>query len=348
LRALADDDADWAEFRHWETLIRQARDAALLGTIAHRVHASGNLDEIPCAQRAHLAAARIHWAAQRRSVEREIAHLRRALHSVDAKVVLLKGAAYLMADLPAAHGRHFSDIDILVPEPALPRIEAALMLAGFATTHPHPYDQRYYRRWMHELPPMRHVKRGTELDVHHTIVPRTARVRLNASAMLRDAVPLPRVPGFHVLAPADMVLHSAAHLFRNEDFTHGLRDLVDIDVLLRHFGRDARFWRLLVLRAAELNLKRPLHYALRWTVGALATPVPADVMASDARRAPKAITRTLMDVLLEHALHPESARPSTRWARWALYIRGHCLKMPLPMLAWHLTVKAMRRDAQPA
>jgi hypothetical protein len=253
-----------------------------------------------------------------------------------------------MADLPPAQGRRFSDIDILVPKPALPRIEAALMLSGFATMHADPYYQRYYRRWMHELPPMQHVKRGTVLDVHHTIVPQTARIRPNAFDLLHDAVPLPRVPGFHVLAPADMVLHSATHLFCNEDLTHGLRDLVDLDVLLRHFGRDASFWRLLSLRAAGLDLRRPLHYALRWTVAALGTPVPASVMASDALRAPNAITRALMDLLLEHALHPDSARPSTRWARRALYVRGHWLKMPLPILAWHLTVKTIRRDPQPA
>jgi hypothetical protein len=348
LRALIDGIGHRAGDAPWDVLILQARDAGLLGTLAHRLHERAELDAIPNAPRAHLMAARILCAAQRMSVEREIVQLRRALDGVDAKVVLLKGAAYLMATLPAARGRHFSDIDILVPESALPHVEAALMLAGFATTHLHPYDQRYYRRWMHELPPMQHVKRGTVLDVHHTIVPRTSRIRLDAGMLLRDALPLPHVPGFHVLAPADMVLHSATHLFNNEDLTHGLRDLVDIDALLRDFGRQAPFWPGLLLRAEELNLQRPLHYALRWTKAALGTPVPAHVVAENARRAPSAITSALMDVLLEHALHPDSGRAATRRARRALYLRGHWLKMPLPMLAWHLTVKATRRDAQPA
>jgi len=345
--ALTDGVADQATSHAWDVLIRQAREAALLGTLAHRLHERAKFDAIPDAPRAHLVAARILCAAQRTSVEREIVQLRRALSSVEAKVVLLKGAAYLMGNLPAARGRHFSDIDILVPAPALPHVEAALMLAGFATTHLHPYDQRYYRRWMHELPPMQHVKRGTVLDVHHTIVPRTSRIRLDASALLRDAIPLTHVPGLHVLAPADMVLHSATHLFCNEDLSHGLRDLVDIDALLRDFGRDSSFWTFLVRRAAELDLRRPLHYALRWTTAALDTPVPATVVARNAHGAPNAIASAIMDVLLEHALHPDSARASTRRARRALYLRGHWLKMPLPMLAWHLTVKAMRRSPEP-
>jgi len=56
----------------------------------------------------------------------------------------------------------------------------------------------------------------------------------------------------------------------------------------------------------------------------------------------------VMDQLLEHALCPTGHRASTRWARRALYVRGHWLKMPMPMLAWHLTVKTLRRDEQPA
>jgi len=29
-----------------------------------------------------------------------------------------------------------------------------------------------------------------------------------------------------------------------------------------------------------------------------------------------------------------------------LYLRGHWLKMPVPLLAWHLTVKSLRREQQ--
>jgi hypothetical protein len=346
VRALTDVSLDWTAYTEWDVLIRQARDAALLGTLADRVYESRRFNDVPPAPRAHLVAARIHCAAQRTSVVREIVQLGRALHGISAKVVLLKGAAYQLADLPAARGRRYSDIDILVPRISLPQIEAALMLAGNATTHIHPYDQRYYRRWMHELPPMQHLKRGTVIDIHHTIVPPTSRVRLDASLLLRDAVPLPQAPGFYTLSPADMVLNSATHLFRNEDLTHGLRDLVDIDTLLRHFGRDVCFWPALTRRATELDLWRPLYYGLQWTTTALGAPVPNHVLAEGVRRAPGAMTSALMYTLLAHALHPDSARPATKWARRALYLRGHWLKMPFPLLAWHLTMKAMRRDAQ--
>lgn len=345
--ALRDVDCALADAQQWDELIRRAREADLLGTLAHRLAAAGRFADVPAAPRMHLESARVVGAAQHRAVAREVREIARALAPLSTPIILLKGAAYLIAGLPPARGRLFSDVDILVPKPLLPAVESALMLAGYATTHHHPYDQRYYRRWMHELPPMQHIKRLTALDVHHAIVPETARAHPDTAALFRAAVPVAGWNGVRVLAPTDMVLHSATHLFHNEDFSHGYRDLVDIDQLLRHFGGDAAFWSALTRRATHMDLVRPLHYALRWSSRLLDTPVPAAALREIAGRAPGALPAALMDVLVEHGLRPTLGRRSTRLARRLLYLRGHWLKMPVPLLAWHLTAKAFRRE-QPA
>jgi hypothetical protein len=348
--ALRDIDRIPAHARGWEALIARAREADLLGTLEHRLRERGSLERVPHAPRAHFTAARILADAQKAAVRREVDEIVTALRAVDAPIVLLKGAAYLLADLPAAHGRIFSDVDILVPKHALPAVESALMLGGFATTHLHPYDQRYYRRWMHELPPMQHVKRLTVVDVHHALVPETGRLHPDSSALFDAAVAIASRRDVSVLAPPDMVLHSATHLFHNEEMTHGLRDLVDIDRLLRHFtAADVRFFDRLLLRAAEMELTRPLYYALRWSSRLLGTPIPEAAREKVRCYGPGAPTHALMHALLRHALPPTAERPATRWARRALYVRGHWLKMPVPLLAWHLTVKTLRReDEQPA
>ncbi len=333
--------------RGYELLVRSAREADLLGRLAWRYASTGRIDEVPDAARAHLVGATNRGRAQHAAVRRETQAIADALRSVHTPVVLLKGAAYLLAGLPPAHGRLFSDIDILVAKERLGDVEAALMLAGFATTHLHPYDQRYYRRWMHELPPMLHLKRQTLLDVHHTIVPETSGVALDARELFRAAVPIAGTP-FLVLSPLDMVLHSATHLMHNEEFGHGLRDLVDVDALLRHFGADPRFWPRLAARAGDLDLGRPLYYALRTASRVLGTPVPEETQRAIGRYAPPLPVRALMDRVLERALAPASASAATRWARRALYLRGHWLKMPVPLLAWHLAFKALRRDVEPA
>jgi len=57
-----------------------------------------------------------------------------------------------------------------------------LMLEGWVSGHRSAYDQRYYRKWMHEIPPMTHIRRQTVLDLHHNILPETARLRTRADS----------------------------------------------------------------------------------------------------------------------------------------------------------------------
>jgi hypothetical protein len=329
----------------WEALVCQARRANLLPRIAVALDDLGLLYEVPAAPRAHLVAARTLAHAQADAVRREVAHIDRALAPTGVPVVLLKGAAYLLADMPAARGRMFSDIDILVPRATLPEVEAKLMLNGWAAIKTTAYDQRYYRQWMHELPPLRHIRRQTVLDVHHAILPTTARLKPDSAKLLADSRRLLGEPRLRILAPHDMVLHSATHLFCNEDVGNSLRDLVDLDSLLRDFAQKRDFWPRLTTRAAELGLTRPLYYALRYAVRILDTPVPARVQSAAEMGRPPAALRGLMDALFMRTLQPERA---AEWlaslARGSLYLRAHWLRMPPFLLAFHLVTKAVRRE----
>ncbi|HWJ95141.1 MAG TPA: nucleotidyltransferase family protein, partial [Telluria sp.] len=211
----------------WDLLLRQAACTRLTATLLALAEERGQLDAIPAQPREHFEWVRLLAARHQQAVRFETARICAALAGLGLPLVLLKGAAYVAAGLPAAQGRLFSDIDILVPKRRLGEVEAALMMAGWATTHHDPYDQRYYRQWMHELPPMRHVRRQSVIDVHHAILPETAAVRPEPARLLAAARALPDDRDVRVLAPADMVLHSAAHLFHGE-FEHGLRDLFDL------------------------------------------------------------------------------------------------------------------------
>ena len=71
---------------------------------------------------------------------------------------------------------------------ALDAVEAALLAAGWEWVKPDPYDDAYYRRWMHELPPLIHRERDRMIDVHHTILPLTARPTPDAAALIADSV----------------------------------------------------------------------------------------------------------------------------------------------------------------
>jgi hypothetical protein len=333
----------------WDALVRQARRTNLLPRLALALDELGLLQQVPPAPRAHLEAARTLARAQADAVRREVAYIDRALAASGISIVLLKGAAYLIAGLQAARGRVFSDIDILVPHGALASVEAALMLHGWATGKTTAYDQRYYRRWMHELPPLRHISRQTWLDVHHAILPITARLKPDSAKLLAASRPVAGEPRLLVLAPVDMVLHSATHLFCNEDVGNSLRDLVDLDSLLREFSSEENFWPRLTMRAGELDLTRPLYYALRYAVRILGTPIPAQVLHEAEIGRPPPLLRGLMDTLFLQTLQPDRAADGlASLARGSLYVRAHWLRMPLLLLAQHLTIKALRREEQEA
>jgi hypothetical protein len=330
----------------WDILVRQARRADLLSRIAAELEMRGILDQVPAAVRPHLEAARILAEAHESDVRREVGYVRHALARTGIDIVLLKGSAYVIGGFPPARGRLFSDIDILVPAGALAEVESALMLHGWTTTHHHPHDQRYYREWAHELPPMQHSKRLTVIDVHHGILPVTARAKPDSSRLLAACVPIPAEAGLYVLAPIDMVLHGATHLFYNEEFSHGLRDLYDLDRLLRHFGEAPRFWSELAVRAAELGLLTSLYYALRYASRIFSTPVPQAAFNAAQPGAPPQLVCSLMDALWLRVLrpgHPTAADRYSALARGALYLRAHWLRMPPMLLAYHLTAKALRR-----
>jgi len=330
----------------WERLVRQARHGDLLARIAVQIDALGLTDQVPPQPRSHLDATRRLAAAQREEVLREVGHLRQALSALGVPVLLLKGAAYLAAHLPAAAGRMCSDTDILVPKSRLPEVESALMMHGWMTTHHSAYDQRYYREWMHELPPMEHIRRRTVVDVHHTILPETARLKPDASKLIAASRPIPGLDGVRVLAPVDMVLHSMTHLLHNEELSHGLRDLSDLDLLLRHFGQASGFWEELVERAREMDHARPLHYGLRCAYRILGTPVPERTLAEAAHAAPGGPLSPMMDALWWRALgsqHATAAPPLTGAALFVLYVRAHWMRMPPMLLARHLAIKAWKR-----
>ena len=339
--------ASW-KATHWARLLQQARAAGLLGRVGERLSGAwpdGRPPPWPEGFAGHLAAVQRVTRAQRAEVERELRHIVRAMAGLGAPVIVLKGAAYLAADLPPGRARMFSDIDILVSKAAIAEAESQLMLHGWMGTHDNAYDQRYYREWMHELPPMQHVHRGTTLDLHHNILPETARLKPEGRHLIASALPIAGRPGLHVLAPADMVLHSLTHLFMNDDMSHALRDLSDLDLLLRHFSEVSGFWDQLLERAALLDLQRPLHYALRHAARVLGTPLPPYVEEIAARRAPHLPVSLLMDAIWRRALrcpHPSARLPGSAAALFTLYLRGHWLRMPPWLLARHLAIKALR------
>jgi hypothetical protein len=345
----------------WTALVSVARAEALLATLAHRVEGQ----PVPPAVEPTLSAARRDAAQAQVAALWEAEMARRALVPLGIESILLKGTAYAAAGLPNAAGRQIGDLDILVPRDRVDAVEAALLDAGWEWVKDDPYDQSYYRRWMHELPPLIHKSRDRMIDVHHTILPLTARVRPDAAVLIAEAKPLPskggdgvgksegdppsptpdpslgREGGVRTLSPTGMILHAAAHLMADGELDGGLRNLWDIDRLVRHFCEQIPEFLLDVMEDAAFHqLTEPVLRSLRLARQMFGTPIPEYrtplILSTQPVRSDRLFLRRLL-------ARDDWGKPTRPLTHLAFTIRGHWMRMPPLMLARHLWTKWRKR-----
>ena len=298
----------------WTALIAIARAEQMIGTLASRLEGlklPGDVARILDDARASAAQGQVAalW---------EVEMARRALAPLGEAVVLLKGSAFAAAGLRAGEGRSIGDLDILVPRARSDAVEAALLAAGWEWVKPNPYDDAYYRQWMHELPPLIHRDRDRMIDVHHTILPLTARITPDAVSLLASSVAVS--PGVRMLAPNDVIVHAAAHLFADGDLAGGMRNLWDVHCLVDQFGTTG-----LDQRAAHHGLAKEVARSLR---------LAAALYGDGAKLTPGD------HVYLRRLTARDSwGRPTRQVTRLGFYVRSHWLRMPPSMLAKHLWTK---------
>ena len=103
----------------WDVLLRILRGQGLLARLHAQLDRLGVLGTLPGKVQDHLMAAQVVADDHERMIRWEVDRVRYALRHHQIPIVLLKGAAYVAAELPPARGRLVSDIDILVPESAI-------------------------------------------------------------------------------------------------------------------------------------------------------------------------------------------------------------------------------------
>lgn len=325
----------------WELLLYLARQAKVLGVLAAELERQDLLSAIPERAANQLRSSLMEIRNLQRLARWELNRIRWALQGALIPVVILKGLAYVFAGLPSAGGRHFVDLDILVRAEQLEEFERLLLSGGWQSQELSAYDEHYYRAWAHEIPPLLHPERRTEIDVHHAIAPITSRLKTNTAPLFDAAVTVPP-EGFQILCPVDMTLQCAVNLFQNNEICGDLRDLLDLHDALRTFaGDDSKFWSKLVERSNRLKLGRPLFYGLQFSRLIFQTSVPADLEFELAER-PGIVARSVMRWLVPKALfpaYPNEPSMAGRCACFILFVRSHWIRMPAHLLLLHVAYK---------
>ena len=299
------------QIEDWNVLIPQARATGLMGHLAMLV---AEMPEamIPAEVRWHLESSRVATRTHATAIVWETVRLDRVLAGLGIPVVLLKGPAYMLLGLPIGRGRLCRDIDLLVPLEQLKDVESCLLCNGWEAKEMEPHQERFFRNWLHEVPAMTHRERGIEVDIHHNILPCIDSIRIDANTLLAASCPLDGYRCMRVLESDDRLLHSAAHLFRRGFYQNGLRDLVDMDGMLRTYVTDTE-WDRLLKRAADLKLNGPLFLAIKYTKMFLGTPIPPRVLDAVGAWRPYWPPLWMLDCLVWMAVVPPRRDGRTRF-----------------------------------
>lgn len=327
--------------REWDDLLVLGKTSQVLARLHGLAQDCGALATAPRPAVDVLESARIYADYRQLLARREMAELDAVLSGCGFPVVLLKGAAYLMAQVPLGKGRRLNDIDLLVPREHLAQAESILQQAGWAFDEElTEYDERYYREWTHEIPPLRQPDSPLEVDLHHNIIQPTGRIKVDAGRLF-DAITPVEGTCFSVLSPQDMFLHSATHLFMSDELRGGLRDLVDMQMLCDHYcAADPLYWQRLADRAAQLGLSRPLYHAAGAMRRLLSVEIPGEVWREIAGGAPVAPVDAILTRAIDRHLAPASpAEGPSGIAEKLLFLRSHWVRMPPLMLVRHLAYK---------
>ena len=333
---------DITEEVEWEFIIRVARQSSVLPRLSAIFLENQEKQLIPAYPLAHLSAAKRTYELLVQQVHFEGDELVRLVNQVSSeKPIFLKGAAYQLAGYKVSEGRVFSDIDILVMKNDIERIENKLLVYGWIHDDIDEYEQMYYRQWAHEIPPLMHCSRGTLLDVHHNLVPIISGKAPNIDLFKNDLVDICDGKA-KTLASYSMTLHSAIHLFYQEEYHHGFRDLADLHLMFSEFGQKDTFWENLFDLAEKSDFTHELGLACRYTKMIFDSPIPESWMQKSQSFLPSSISLFVLDWVYQKVLqpqHPLCGVSKLGLANFIAMIRGHWIKMPLPVLIRHISHK---------
>ena len=323
----------------WQSVILVLREEKLLATLYHLSLEKAVFEQYPEFAQRHLYSASIYARRQSKQIFYEALLLQELLEKNGVTPIFLKGANYTLRSSRNSQGRICSDIDVLVKVEELDSCESLLLSQNWHSEKLTQYDEQYYRQWAHEIPPLIHPFRGTVLDVHHNlylpISGRSPKIELFINELEFTA------DNFAVLKIPQTVMHSIIHLFMNENFSSGMRDLFDIYRLIEEHS-DESFWKDITVLARQSHFLVELQYCLvaLETIFSFDAPEYVSIALHDNQLSwPQKIWAKHIFVNAILPQHPLISLNRQHFASSVAYFRGHWVKMPKTVLVKHFVVK---------
>ncbi|MDB4540222.1 nucleotidyltransferase family protein [bacterium] len=328
--------------RDWDTLLLLASHLELGSQLATSILRTANLQSLPPEVSRTLDHALQAVTFNHKLHTFELKFLKRIAKASNTQPILLKGAAYLACKHAWAAGRKTNDVDLLLASKSLDGFEVALKSEGYeADDELSPSDRRYYRKWLHELPPYKHSYRKLEVDVHFRLLPvsdpRSFPVEdwIERSRSLNDPSP------FRVLDPVDQVLHAIINLGHTGEFRRATRDTWDISCLTNPLSQEFNEqtsnervvdfdWQELHQRTNQLRLQKTVSHILLLGEELVGLSMPENFIEDITGKSKSRLRQSLLYRTMKMASLPDGPTLRSRRRYHALWAMEH---YPLPKLS---------------
>lgn len=268
---------------------------------------------------------------QRLTLIKELLELENVFADCGYPVLLVKGAAYRISGFTYAQYRLFSDIDLLVHPTNFKDAVRRLIDHGYIEYTHSEYERNYYINWSHQYPPLRHLTRSAEIDLHHSIFFAKSNIQIDIGRFITNAS---KVTGsvFSLPTAADMFVHACLHLFYQEEQQKMTKDLIDLHCLYNEVANKT----LIIQSAALSNKGSAIAYGLsvqRWYFKQDLSAEEATFVIQNSSQ----LRRKIIHFMLNSILQQKGWSFYLSSALW--FIRGHLIKMNLPTLIYHSVMK---------
>lgn len=256
----------------WDLFIEVAGRHGVASLLYHSLKTSRSNVRVPAFVMEKLHLSYLGSSARSLGLYHALAKVLLALRRDDVRVIVLKGAH--LAELVYANRalRPMSDVDLLVAESDLLRVERVLLGLGYAALDHVRVVGRDNKHFSY-----RSADRSLCVEVHWALAPSTDPFAIDTAGQWRRARAAV-IAGVEVsvLSPEDLLLHLCLHACEH-NFAMGLKCLCDINTSLEHYRGDID-WGLLQSCGRQWGASRCAYLTLRLGRELLGIPVPDETM----------------------------------------------------------------------
>jgi hypothetical protein len=259
----------------WENVIQQAVRHDVTPFLYHRLKKFDSGIHVPAIIKKKLRDAYLYTLARNIRLFHELSQVLRVFEKNDIPVIVLKGIHLAKFVYDNIALRPMSDIDLLVREIDLSRVEEKLTELNYHSQKPIRNEEEC-KSFQHLAPYVK--QKAIPIEIHWTITRPNSNFTIDAASDLWERARPVTIDGAKslVLSPDDLLLHLCFHTSYH-GFRFGLRALCDISETIRQ-NRNEINWEQIQRRASNWRMVKYIYISLYLAKELLEAAVPDEVL----------------------------------------------------------------------